>query len=43
MGGPQRHGFSENDFIQVPSRINEKLDESALSKEIDMLFSNLDI
>lgn len=40
--GHQRLGFSEADLIPVPSHTKEKLDDAALSKEIDTLLSNLD-
>ncbi len=39
----RRDVFPESDFIQVPSRVDEKVDEAALSKEIDSLFSNLEL
>ncbi|KAB7615629.1 hypothetical protein F9L33_02385 [Amylibacter sp. SFDW26] len=38
----RREVFPESDFIQVPSRVDEKIDEADLSKEIDSLFSNLE-
>ncbi len=37
----QQSRFAESDFIQAPSRTNEKIDDAELSKEIDTLFSNL--